>query len=213
MAQAEQHDRRRRGRPLSFDRETALTAATHLFWRHGYETTSVAELTAAMGITPPSLYAAFGGKKQLFLAAVDRYMNGGSVTALGLIEGAATARDAASALLRGVAIGFTGADTPAGCLVASAATSVSPAAGDVRVALAGVRSAIETALYLKAIADVSAGRLPAGTDAPALAATTVAAIQGMSTLAKDGADQPKLLAIADTVIQIWPTPRIGTDVR
>ena len=206
MQHVEQQDRRRLGRPRSFDRNAALTSAMHLFWRHGYEATSVAELTAAMGITPPSLYAAFGDKKHLFLEALDRYVNHGSVTALGLIEEAATARDAAIAMLRGSAIAFTGADTPAGCLVASAAISVSEAAGDVRAALAGVRAVIETALYRKALADMSTGRLPADTNASGLAATMIAVIQGMSTLAKDGGDRSKLLAVAETAIQAWPSP-------
>ena len=205
VEQNEHRDRRRLGRPLSFDRDAALTKAMHLFWQHGYETTSVAELTAAMGITPPSLYAAFGDKRRLFLEAVDRYTNGGAVTALGLIQTAATARDAALSMLRGSAIAFTGADTPAGCLVASAAVSCSDAAADVRAHLAGVRLDIETALRDKAGTDVATGLLPADTDPAALAATTMAVIQGMSTLAKDGADRSKLLAIAETALQTWPS--------
>ena len=205
MEQSEQEDRRRPGRPLSFDREAALKTAMHLFWQHGYETTSVAELTAAMGITPPSLYTAFGDKKRLFLEAIDLYTTGGAVTAIGLIEDSATARDAALAMLRGSAIAFTGADTPAGCLVASAAVSGSDAAADVRAHLASVRLDIETALRDKTRSDISAGRLPAHTNAPALAATTMAVIQGMSTLAKDGADRSKLLAIAETALQTWPS--------
>ena len=203
MEPREQQDHRRPGRPLSFDREAALTKAMHLFWQHGYETTSVAELTTAMGITPPSLYTAFGDKKRLFLEAIDRYTNGGA--AIGLIQEAATARDAALAMLRGSAVAFTGDDTPAGCLLASAAVSGSDAAADVRAHLASVRQEIETALRDKVRTDVSAGRLHAGTNALALAATTMAVIQGMSTLAKDGADRSKLLAIADTAIRTWPS--------
>ena len=205
MEPREQQDHRRPGRPLSFDREAALTKAMHLFWQHGYETTSVAELTAAMGITPPSLYTAFGDKKRLFLEAIDRYTNGGAVTAIGLIQEAATARDAALAMLRGSAVAFTGADTPAGCLLASAAVSGSDAAADVRTHLASVRLEIETALRDKTSQDVSVGRLPAGTNATALAATTMAVVQGMSTLAKDGADRSKLLAVAETAIKAWPS--------
>jgi AcrR family transcriptional regulator len=68
--------RRRLGRPLSFDREAALEKAMLAFWRHGYEGTSLAELTAAMEVTPPSVYAAFGDKKHLFLEAVDLYLSG-----------------------------------------------------------------------------------------------------------------------------------------
>ncbi len=197
-------ERRRPGRPLSFDRVAALDTAMRLFWRHGYETTSVADLTAAMGITPPSLYAAFGDKKRLFLAAVDRYANRGAVTADGLIRDAATARDAAAALLRGSAVAFTGRGTPAGCLLASAAASGSDAAADVRTALAVIRARTEATLRAKARADVAAGRLPADADAGALAAMTLAVIQGMSTLARDGAVRPKLLAVAEAALQAWP---------
>ncbi len=205
MEQLEQQAQRRPGRPLSFDREAALKKAMHLFWQHGYETTSVAELTAAMGITPPSLYTAFGDKKRLFLETIDRYTNGGAVTAIELIQDAATAREAALAMLRGSAIAFTGIDTPAGCLLASAVASGSDAAADVRNHMAGIRLEIETALRDRTRADMSAGRLPAGTNAFALAATTMAVIQGMSTLAKDGADRSKLLAVAETAILTWPT--------
>ena len=67
---------RPRGRPRAFDRDDALDRAMHLFWRRGYEATSVSDLTESMGITPPSLYAAFGDKKRLFLEAVDRYQAG-----------------------------------------------------------------------------------------------------------------------------------------
>ena len=62
------------GRPLSFDRDAALERAMLLFWKHGYDATSLAELTAAMGVTPPSGYTAFGDKKRLFLEAVDHYV-------------------------------------------------------------------------------------------------------------------------------------------
>src|ERR1700712_982668 len=65
-----------RGRPLSFDRETALENAMHVFWERGYEAASIADLTAAMGITPPSLYTAFGDKERLFLEAIERYALG-----------------------------------------------------------------------------------------------------------------------------------------
>ena len=65
-----------RGRPLSFDRDAALDKAMHVFWEHGYEAASISELTSAMGITPPSLYTAFGDKEHLFLEAIERYATG-----------------------------------------------------------------------------------------------------------------------------------------
>ena len=86
--------RRRPGRPPSFDRDAALHAAMLLFWRHGYEATSLRDLTRAMGVTPPSLYAAFGDKKALFRAAVRRYV-GEPAAADALVDAAPTARGAA----------------------------------------------------------------------------------------------------------------------
>src|SRR5258705_11377611 len=109
--QSEQEVKRKTGRPLSFDRDAALERAMLLFWRHGYDATSLTELTAAMGVTPPSVYAAFGDKKRLFLEAVDRYvmLSGWSGQ---LIDEAPTARRAALGLMRQCAITYTGESTP-----------------------------------------------------------------------------------------------------
>lgn len=107
--------RRKIGRPLSFDREAALEQAMLTFWRHGYETTSIVDLTTAMGVTAPSLYAAFGDKKRLFLEAARRYA-GDQEAAARAIDDAPSARDAARAMLMGAAVTYTGDATPPGCL-------------------------------------------------------------------------------------------------
>ncbi len=195
---------RRTGRPLSFDREAALAVAMRLFWQHGFEGTSISALTEAMGITPPSLYAAFGDKRQLFREAVDRYLGGASAVAKS-IEGAATAHEAASDLLTAAAIGDTGEDTPPGCLLASSIVSCSTSAADVREELAAIRRGIEAALRSRIERDVSDGVLPAGSDAEMLAGHVFAVVQGMSTLAKDGAGRDKLLRIADAAMAGWPS--------
>ena len=187
--------RRKTGRPLSFDRDVALHAAMLLFWRHGYEATSLADLTAAMGVTPPSIYAAFGDKKGLFLAAVDRYLSG-PVTSATIIADAATARDAAQELMAAAVVGFTGADTPPGCLLASAAISCSAAAADVAEALAARRRAIEAQLRTRMVDE----GLP---DADVRAAYVMAVIQGLSTLARDGAGREKLVRVTDVAMQGW----------
>lgn len=194
---------RRTGRPLSFDREAALVSAMHLFWRHGYEATSVADLTRAMGITPPSLYAAFGDKRRLFLEAVHRYL-GGLEAVERRIAAAPSARDAARDLLVAAARGDTGADTPPGCLLASSLVSSSPEADAVREALADIRRGIEAALRTRIERDISAGLLPSGSDAEMLAGHVFAVVQGMSTLAKDGAGRTKLMGIADAAMAGWP---------
>ncbi|UZK66354.1 TetR/AcrR family transcriptional regulator [Sphingomonas sp. M1-B02] len=194
---------RRPGRPLSFDRDAAIDAAMRLFWQHGYEATSVALLTQAMGITPPSLYAAFGDKERLFRESVARYMTGGRAVAE-IIDGAPSARDAARDLLRTAAIGDTGDATPPGCLLASSVVTCSAAAADVREELAAMRREIEARLRARIERDVAAGALPAASDAEALAGHVMAVIQGMSTLAKDGAGRDKLLRLVETAMACWP---------
>jgi len=196
-------DRPRTGRPLSFDRVAALDAAMRLFWRHGYEATSIAELTRAMRITPPSLYAAFGDKRRLFHEAVDRYMGGGDAVPR-MIAAAPSARQAAHDLLTAAAIGDTGEETPPGCLLASSIVSSSAAAADVREALAAIRREIEALLRARIECDIAAGQLPPGSDADMLAAHVMAVVQGMSTLAKDGAGREKLLRIVAGAMAGWP---------
>jgi AcrR family transcriptional regulator len=191
------------GRPLSFDRDKALEQAMLVFWRHGYESTSLNDLTSAMRITPPSLYAAFGDKKQLFLEAVNRYLSG-SVTSDSIIDQASTARDAAWGLLTASAVGFTGNTTPPGCLLASSAISCSAAAADVQSKMTAIRRKIEARLKAKIVSAVKKGELPSQLDATALAAHVMAVIQGMSTLARDGAKREKLMRIAQTAMRVWP---------
>lgn len=195
----------KRGRPLSFDRENALHQAMLLFWRHGYETTSLSNLTAVMGVMPPSLYTAFGDKKQLFREAVRRYLSGPSAP-LRIIEEAGTAREAALKLLTSAAIGFTGAETPPGCLLASAAISCSVEAADIQCELAAIRREIEAHLKARIFQEIERGEVAAGTDPETLAGFIMAVIQGMSTLARDGATREKLMRMAEYTMSCWPSP-------
>jgi AcrR family transcriptional regulator len=199
---------RRTGRPLSFDRDAALDVAMRLFWQHGYEATSISALTGGMGITPPSLYAAFGDKRRLFREAIDRYL-GGAAAVTRSIAGAASARNAAHDLLVAAARGDTGEDTPPGCLLASSLVCCSPNAADMREELAVIRRGIEAALCARIGRDVSEGVLPADSDAEMMAGHVFAVVQGMSTLAKDGAGRNKLLRIAHGALAGWPgAPRV-----
>lgn len=188
--------RRKTGRPLSFDRQAALQTAMLTFWRHGYETTSISDLTAVMGITAPSLYTAFGDKKRLFLEAMRLYTQSPEVLQAQL-DAAPTARDAAHQMLVSAALGFTGETTPPGCLLASATASGSTEAIEVQAEVASIRTDIITRLTNRIAED----GLAAAED---LAALVVAVIQGMSILARDGMPREKLLALAKTAIQAWP---------
>jgi AcrR family transcriptional regulator len=203
MKEAASPPRRRTGRPLSFDRDSALEQAMLLFWRHGYEATSLAELTRAMGVTPPSIYAAYGDKKGLFREAVARYLAQPKPPAAMVAE-AESATAAARWLLEGAAVMFTGEATPPGCLLASSAIAVSAEAEDLRRELAAIRLGVEAALRDRILADMAAGILPAATDAATLAAMVTAVIQGLSTLARDGAPRERLLAVARFALAAWP---------
>ena len=195
---------RKTGRPLSFDREQALEQAMLIFWRSGYETSSIVDLTTAMGISAPSLYTAFGDKKQLFLEAVRRYA--GDPAAIEYAIGSAeTARDAARDLLTSAARTYTGATTPKGCLLASATASGSSDAADVREVVADIRRRIVIQLRKRIERDILVGVLSSRTDADALSGLVMAVNQGMSVLARDGAARGALLAIVDAAMAAWPT--------
>ncbi|WP_131736740.1 TetR/AcrR family transcriptional regulator [Actinomadura roseirufa] len=197
-------ERPRRGRPRSFDRGAALDVALRLFWARGYEATSTAELTRAMGISMPSLYAAFGDKKALFREVVAHYQeNYGPRVDAEPREGV-TAREVVGPLLDLLATAYTDPDHPPGCLVISAAVNCTPASADVEADLRARRNANVAALEKLVDADVRAGVLPSGTDARGLARFLGATIQGMSQQARDGATRDDLLAIARTALAAWP---------
>ncbi|MGW6390744.1 TetR/AcrR family transcriptional regulator [Streptomyces sp. NPDC055103] len=193
---------RQRGRPRSFDRLTALEQATMAFWEHGYETTSVADLTRAMGISAPSLYAAFGDKKTLFEEVVEAYA--GSYGAYGGRAFAVepTARDAIGRVLREAAEVFTEPGHPRGCLMISAATNCSTP--EVEEALRARREASLASFEDRIRQGVEAGELSPGTDARALARFSGAVLQGMSQQARDGATKEDLAAVAEWAMRSWP---------
>ena len=203
IAEPKPASRKKTGRPLSFDRDTALEKAMLTFWRHGYETSSIVDLTTAMGVTAPSLYAAFGDKKRLFLEAVKRYAGDPKAMAE-RIDGAATAYDAARDMLAGAATAFTGKATPKGCLLASATASGSIDSADVQRAVADIRADVGARLRVRIERDISAGLLPAATDAVTLAGLVITLIQGMSVLARDGAPRARLIAIGNVALGAWP---------
>ncbi|WP_328942621.1 TetR/AcrR family transcriptional regulator [Streptomyces sp. NBC_00250] len=194
-----------RGRPRSFDRLTALEKATMAFWEHGYETTSVSDLTRAMGISAPSLYAAFGDKKTLFEEVVEAY-----TTSFGAYGGRAfaeeaTARGAIGRVLSEAAELFTEPGHPRGCLMISAATNCSTP--EVEEALRSHRNANLASFEARIRRDVESGELPADTDPRALARFSGAVLQGMSQQARDGATAEELAAVAETAMRAWPPER------
>lgn len=194
----------KRGRPRSFDREAALHQAMLAFWRHGYDATSMADLTSAMSIGAPSLYAAFGDKRKLFDEVVETYQaTYGGFTARALAE-EPTARDGVARVLREAAARYTDRAHPHGCLVISAGQNCTPASAGVEEKLRALRAENLAHLEARIKADITAGVLPKGTNAHHLAIYTAATLQGMSQQARDGATSADLEAAAETAMLGWP---------
>ncbi|MEV5435417.1 TetR/AcrR family transcriptional regulator [Streptomyces sp. NPDC052682] len=199
---------RPRGRPRSFDRATALEKALMAFWEHGYEATSVSDLTRVMDIGAPSLYAAFGDKRSLFEEVVREYgTRYGAFTDRALAE-EPTARAAVERMLREAATVYTEPGHPHGCLVIHAAANCSTP--EVEQSLRERRNANIAAIESRIRDDVASGALPAGTDPTALARHAGAMIQGMSQQARDGASREELQALADIAMAVWPRTRTHT---
>ncbi len=173
------------------------------FWAHGYETTSIGDLTKTMGINAPALYSAFGSKSELFLEVMQLY-RGDAAREAEAIDGAPSAREAAALVLRNAIATFTRADGPKGCLVGTGLASGSQAAAGIRLEGTAMRLALEKTLSARIQKDISAGILPAGTQAEALAAYVVCTVQGFSTLARDGAAAATLEQVARLVLASWP---------
>ncbi|TKT80070.1 TetR/AcrR family transcriptional regulator [Aquamicrobium sp. LC103] len=192
-----------RGRPRRFDRENALKSAMVLFWKKGYAGASLSDLTAAMGINSPSLYAAFGSKEALFREALALYGKSESGEIWEPIVTGRTAREAIAGFLHGTAISFTRPGKPAGCLVVLGALHADDAGEAVCGALRDkrVENVAEISERLKrAIAE---GELPPSIDCDAIASFYVTVQQGMSIQARDGASRETLLAIADGAMAAW----------
>lgn len=196
--------RRGAGRPRNFDRERALTIAMDLFWRHGYEGTSTAQLTAAMGIAAPSLYAAFGSKDQLYLEALALYQNQHGNYFGKALTTVIDAKQAILELLIGAARQFTGAGHVAGCMVATANIHSATESSGVAIAARDLRLAASASIQQRLEQAVVAGELPAKTDVAILGAYFAMVVQGMAVQARDGASLAALEQMVELAMQAWP---------
>jgi AcrR family transcriptional regulator len=191
------------GRPRAFDIDQALDEALHVFWEKGYEGTSIADLTEAMGINPPSLYAAFGNKETLFKKVLDRY----EARRDEIFEeafAAPTALEAIERLLESVAERLSGKDGPAGCLMVQAALCGGEECDSVRKDLAARRAQGEVLIRKRLERGKKEGDLPKGTDVASLARYLATVMQGMAVQAAGGASRKELRAIVGTALGAWP---------
>ena len=193
---------RTRGRPRAFDRDQALAAAIEVFWRKGFEATSISDLTEAMGINPPSLYAAFGDKEQLFLEAAEAYGRKRGSECPYCDE--PTARGAVEKLLTYMARELSANDQPRGCMMVMAAATSANASARLQRVIAEKRAGNRDHLKARIRQGIVDGDVPAGTDASGLADFYVAIMAGLSMQARDGASRKSLLATVERAMLVFP---------
>lgn len=191
------------GRPRQFDPDDALDKAMGVFWRHGYEGATLEELTTAMGINRPSLYAAFGSKEELFRKAVERYVNGpASYIAEALTR--PTAREAVEAIFAGALRMNCDKKNPGGCMVVRAALSCGEGAEAIRQELAAVREAGVNRIRERLEQAQAAGELPEGVNCGDLARYIGTVLQGLGVQAASGATRRQLERVAEIALRAWP---------
>jgi len=192
-----------RGRPRAFDPDAALERAMHVFWSKGYEGASLSDLTRAMRINRPSLYAAFGNKEQLFGKVLDRYVDG-PLAYFGKALAAPKVRDVIEQIFFGAARMAGDPGLPAGCLMVQGALACGDAAGSVRKETAVRRATSEVALRRRLQRAKREGDLSKNADAAGLARYVMTVLQGMAVQGADGASPDQLRRIAQVALRAWP---------
>src|SRR5215472_16881540 len=192
--------RRGRGRPRGFEEDEALDRAARVFWEHGYEGASMSELTSAMGINKPSLYAVFGSKEELFRRALARYRDTSGAYATAILE-QPTGYAVIESYLRATVDATTSGGHPPGCLSIQGGLSCSPANGGISEFLADYRAVGESALADRLARAAKEGDLAPGTDTAALARFVVTLGQGLAVHSAAGAGSEGLHASVDIALR------------
>lgn len=195
--------KRQRGRPPAFNHDEALEKALQVFWTHGYEGASMAELTAAMGMNKPSIYAAFGNKEELFRQALNKYMTG-PVSYIQEAMQQPTAKQAVEMLLIKSAEVLCGCDSPRGCMIVQGALTVGQGAEIIKRELITYRQGFEAALKKRFDQAKKESDLPRDADTARLAKYIATVHQGMSVQASSGTTKKELLGIVQMVMESWP---------
>jgi AcrR family transcriptional regulator len=185
-----------RGRPRSFDKEKALASAMRIFWEKGFEQTSLADLTTAMKIAPPSLYAAFGSKEGLFLEALDLYRTTINPEIRDALLSEGPVKEAIQGFLERSAEAYSRLGLPSGCMVVLGAHAPETETGPLQEGLKLARTETMDLIRDRLALAMERGELPRHVDAQSTANFLGTLQMGMSILARDGADAQTLLAVA-----------------
>jgi AcrR family transcriptional regulator len=195
-----------RGRPREFDADIALDRVLPVFWRDGFEGASVQELADAAGVSKPSLYAAYGNKEALYLAALKRYADEHTADRVARLEAEPDAREAMRQFMRATVDTYTDRSHPSGCLVVTGTTTSDSAAVPeaVRNALCASMRAAASVLEARLARAQREGQLSHAVDPAALASYFNTVMAGLSVQAKAGAERDALLRVVDEAMRGWP---------
>ncbi len=187
-------DRSRGGRPRRFDRDQAVATAMRLFWRHGYEGVSIADLTGAIGIAAPSLYAAFGSKADLYAETLALYESGMGALDPSLLADAPSLADGVRRLLETSIAAVTDPGRERGCMISSGVVACHPDHAGLARTMAGRRDAMRETLATGLRRWLDDGQ------AARTARHLAAVMQGISIQARDGASPAELQQIVEAVV-------------
>jgi AcrR family transcriptional regulator len=193
-----------RGRPREFCVDHALAQALRVFWSKGYEGTSLTDLTEAMGITRPSLYAAFGNKESLFRKALDLYERE-KMHYVGEALAQPTARGVAETMLRGAVENVTSCDEPHGCLRVIASVACGEEAQSIRDEVMERGKVIHQSIIERFARAKAEGDLSEHVDVEGLTDLLKAVVQGISIQAGQGASREELDRLVTTGLTMWPS--------
>ncbi|NUU04470.1 TetR/AcrR family transcriptional regulator [Herbaspirillum robiniae] len=191
---------RTRGRPRSFDREQALQLAMQVFWSKGYEGTTMADLTEAIGVKAPSLYAAFGDKNALFREAVDVYSRTVSAEPLRELQAGRGIREDLCAMLRASVRmysgkhGVPGLPAGKGCMVVISAINCAPENAEHSDALSQRRHKRRNEIRARLLQAQREGEIRADADVTALGDFYTSFLNGLALGARDGVSAARLAA-------------------
>jgi AcrR family transcriptional regulator len=192
-----------RGRPREFDVDMALAAALRVFWSKGYEGASLTDLTEAMGITRPSLYAAFGNKEALFRQTLDLYERE-KLAYVGPALDAPTAKGVAQRLLQGAIDTCAGESEPRGCLRVIASSACGSESECIRAEVLERSRKVRAMLVDRMARALAEGDFNGPTDPEAITTYLTAVLQGMAVQAGAGASREDVQRVVDTTLAVWP---------
>lgn len=192
----------RRGRPRSFDRDAALNQAMEVFWAKGYDLTQVADLTAAIGINPPSFYAAFGSKELAFREAVERYLATSGMRTVRALEDHPRVRDAVAGMFS-ASIDVAIAGPTGGCLLMLGLVHRTAENAVLCDWLATIRASQVQGIRKRLHAAVHTGEWPVTLDVEPIVSFLATMLQGLSLRARDGANRLALTEAVDVAMLLF----------